>query len=69
MNDRFIKLLAALATDGGVLAEYQSDPEATLARFGLTKGDMRDLIDALSKGASSPGDGLTAVTIDSPVTH
>lgn len=69
MNERLIKLLVAMATDGRVLADYQSDPEATTARFGLNERDMKQLVESLRDQASSRVSVLTAVTIGNPVTH
>ena len=37
MNKRLIQLLTAIATDSRMLADYQNDPVATMARFGLSR--------------------------------
>jgi hypothetical protein len=69
MNDRVIKLLAAIATDSQVLADYQSDPNATMARFGLGEREMKEFINALQEQTSSQCGHNTAVTSGGPVTH
>ena len=52
MDKKLIKLLVAIATDSRVLADYQRDPEATLAAFGLIGRGLKELIDLEARAAN-----------------
>ncbi len=69
MNKKLIKLLAAIATDSQILADYQNDPNATMARFGLCERDMEEFIASLREQTAPHGGFNTAVMSGGPVTH
>jgi len=66
MNKKVVHLLTAIATDARVLAEYQSDPNTTLARFGLVESDVREFTASLRAQTSVQGGFLTAASIGNP---
>ncbi len=69
MKEALIRWLTAIATDSRVLADYQDDPTATMARFGLSERDMKEFVASLREQLSSTADVAAAVTEDDMLTH
>ena len=70
MNERLIKLLASLATDSRVLADYQNDPKQTRARFGVSKRELLEFIESRpGEQPSAQRSGVTPEAFKGPVTH
>jgi hypothetical protein len=68
MNKKLIEMLTALATDSRVMAAFHADPDAAMAKYGLSERDMKEFIERLSVQPYRQS-GVGTYSGRTPVTH